>query len=69
MERVILGVEGMACEHCVRAVKAAVGALPGVGSVQVDLAAKTATVEYAPSQCSLEKIREEIEGQGYDLRD
>ena len=31
-------VEGMTCEHCVRAVTGEVGALPGVTGVRVDLA-------------------------------
>jgi copper chaperone len=31
-------VTGMACEHCVASVREEVGALPGVASVEVDLA-------------------------------
>jgi copper ion binding protein len=30
-------VTGMTCEHCVRAVKEEVGAIPGVSAVEVDL--------------------------------
>lgn len=67
MEKVILQVEGMSCEHCVKAVKGAVGALPGVGSVTVDLKAKTVTVDYDPAQCKPEGIKTEIEDQGYDV--
>lgn len=37
-------VEGMTCEHCVRAVRAEVAALPGVEDVAVDLAAATLAV-------------------------
>lgn len=67
MEKVILKVEGMSCEHCVKAVKSAVGALPGVDGVSVDLKAKTVTVEYDPAQCKPESIKTEIEDQGYDV--
>lgn len=67
MEKAILQVEGMSCEHCVKAVKSAVGALPGVSGVTVDLKAKTVTVDYDPAQCKQESIRAQIEDQGYDV--
>ena len=67
METTIINVEGMSCEHCVKAVTNAVGALPGVGSVSVDLGAGTATVEYDASQTPLGKIKAEIEDQGFDV--
>ena len=37
-------VEGMTCEHCVRAVTEEVGAVPGVAGVEVDLTAKRVAV-------------------------
>ena len=67
MEKTILNVEGMACEHCVNAIMKAVGALPGVNNVVVGLSEKTVTVEYDPAQTALDKIKSEIEGQGYDV--
>lgn len=38
-------IDGMVCEHCAAAVKGAISAVPGVGSVSVDLAGKRAEVE------------------------
>lgn len=38
-------VAGMSCEHCVAAVSAEVGAIPGVDAVTVDLAAGAVTVD------------------------
>jgi copper chaperone len=67
MEKSIINVEGMSCEHCVKAVKGAVGALAGINEVSVDLASNTVTVEYDPSQSTLEQIKSEIEDQGYDV--
>lgn len=67
MEKTELHVEGMACEHCVRAITGAVGKLPGVSAVLVDLSAKTATVEYDPAECPLDRIKLEIEDQGYEV--
>lgn len=67
METTVLRVEGMSCQHCVRAVTNAVGGLSGVADVKVDLAAKTATVRYDPAACPLEKIKKEIADQGYEV--
>ena len=67
MENIVLNVEGMSCSHCENAVKKAVGALEGVDSVAVDLAGKTATVEFDGGKVSLADIKNAIEEQGYDV--
>lgn len=67
MEKTILHVDGMACDHCVNSITKALSALPGIDSVAVDLKAGTTVVEYDPAQSPLEKIKEEIEDQGYDV--
>ena len=67
MERSVLNVEGMSCGHCAAAVTKALKALQGVQTVEVDLKAKTVTVEHDPARASLEKIKLEIEDQGYDV--
>jgi copper chaperone len=67
MEKTIINVEGMSCQHCVKAVTNALEALPGVSSVTVELEAKTAAVEYDPSLVTLEKMKNEIEEQGYSV--
>lgn len=40
-----IGIEGMACMHCVASVEKALAAVEGVKSVQVSLEAKKAAVE------------------------
>jgi len=67
MVKTVLNVEGMSCNHCVKAVTGAVGPLPGVTGVAVDLTAKTVTVEHNPSQTDIQKIKNAIEEQGYDV--
>ncbi len=67
MGKAVIKVDGMSCEHCVKAIKSAVGALPGVTAVAVDLTAKTVTVGHDPDKTMLEQIRLEIEDQGYDV--
>jgi copper chaperone len=67
METTILNVEGMTCEHCVKAIKDSVGALDGVIHVSVDITAMTVTVKYNTGTIPLGKIINEIEDQGYDV--
>ncbi|MEA5083481.1 MAG: copper chaperone CopZ [Lachnospiraceae bacterium] len=67
MENSVLKVDGMSCEHCVKAITKAVGALDGVDNVKVDLNQKTVTVIHDEAKASLNKIKLEIEYQGYDI--
>lgn len=67
MTTIVLTVEGMACEHCVAAITTALTTVPGITKVQVELNAKTVTVDYEPEQCSAENIRLTIEDQGYEV--
>lgn len=67
MAKSVIKVDGMACEHCVKAITNAVGALAGVAGVSVDLAAKTVTVDHDQDQASVQTIKSEIEDQGYDI--
>lgn len=67
MEKSIIKVKGMSCDHCVKAITKAVSALPGINGVEVSLSAATVTVEYDGAKSSLDNIRSEIEDQGYDV--
>jgi len=67
VKTVVFNVEGMSCQHCVDAVQSAVGNLEGVDEVKVDLAAKTAQVSYDENKLEPDKIKDEIEDQGFDV--
>ncbi|MDR1066619.1 MAG: copper ion binding protein [Clostridiales bacterium] len=67
MEKIMFKVDGMSCEHCVNAITNTVSALPGVAGVSVDLKAGTVTVEHDPGESPADKIKFEIEEQGYDV--
>ena len=67
MEKSIIKVEGMSCEHCVKSVTKAVSALPGIREVVVNLSVGTVTVEHDSVLSPLEKIMFEIEDLGYDV--
>ena len=62
-------VNGMSCEHCVKAVKGAAGRLDGVDSVSVDLKGKKVTVEFDPEKVTAAQMKDAIEDQGYDVVD
>ncbi|QOC93964.1 heavy-metal-associated domain-containing protein [Micromonospora craniellae] len=59
-------VQGMTCGHCVSAVSAEVGAIPGVDDIQVDLATGQITVT---SQRPLDPaaVRAAVDEAGYEL--
>ncbi|MDR2529184.1 MAG: copper chaperone CopZ [Synergistaceae bacterium] len=61
-------VEGMSCAHCVKAVTNAVKSLEGVKSVNVTLESKTAVVEFDAATVTEARIKEEIEEQGYEVK-
>ncbi|MEY8732272.1 copper chaperone CopZ [Peribacillus frigoritolerans] len=67
MEHVTLNVSGMSCGHCVNAVEGNVGKLTGVESVKVHLETGKVDVAFDKEKVSLEKIKETIDDQGYDV--
>lgn len=67
MAEAILKIEGMSCNHCVMAVTKALKAVPGVKEASVDLKAKQAAVAYDENVASIEKMKEAIEEEGYDV--
>lgn len=66
MKTETLTVHGMSCNHCVNAVQTA---LKDIGvEATVDLANKSVTVNFDEAQVSLDKIKETIDDQGYDVK-
>ena len=68
MEKITLNVQGMSCNHCVKSIEGSVGELKGVSTVKVHLDNGTVDVEYNPNEASLEKIKETIDDQGYEVK-
>jgi Cu+-exporting ATPase len=67
MSQVELPISGMTCANCARAVERAVKKLPGVASVNVNLASERAAVEYTPGAVSIAHIVAAIRKAGYDV--
>lgn len=59
-------VAGMTCSHCVNAVGAEVGALPGVADVRVDLQTGTVTVT-SDAPLDPARVRAAVDEAGYEL--
>jgi copper chaperone CopZ len=62
----VITVSGMTCEHCEKAVRAEISALPGVSQVDVDVASGEVKIlaEPAPDTATL---RAAVEEAGYQL--
>lgn len=64
----VFTVTGMTCAHCVAAVEAEVGAVPGVAAVRADLASGHLEVRADPS-VDPAAVRAAVEEAGYGLAD
>ncbi len=62
-----LQVTGMTCASCVEHIQKAVGDLPGVAKVTVNLASGSARVEYEPGITPLPEIKKAIQEIGYGV--
>ncbi len=62
---VTIPIGGMTCAACAQRIEKAIGKLPGVSFVTVNLATEKATVTYAPQTVRLSAIRDTIEKIGY----
>lgn len=62
-ETITLNIEGMTCDHCVKAVTGALSDVPGVSNADVNLDAKRAVVE--GSGIDVSKLVAAVEEEGY----
>jgi copper ion binding protein len=63
-----ISIEGMSCEHCVRAVKDALSSQNGVKSVDVSLERKNALVVYDDEHTRLSDLESAIVEEGYEVK-
>jgi copper chaperone len=63
MERLTMTIEGMTCEHCVRAVRGRLEKTPGVKVDDVQIG--SAVIEYNPATTNVDDIEEAIADEGY----
>jgi Cu+-exporting ATPase len=66
--RVVLALErggGVACPTCLRTIESVLEPLPGVRSVQTDVATERASVQFDPSAVSIKDMQEAVASVGY----
>lgn len=67
MQETTLSVPDVSCEHCVKTINGALGALPGVEAVNTEIPAKTVHLRYDPSQVSMDQIEATLDEAGYTV--
>ncbi|GHU22077.1 hypothetical protein FACS1894172_06700 [Spirochaetia bacterium] len=68
MEKAILRVEGISCDHCVKTITKAAGDLLGVKNVEVDLKGNTVSFMFDPAKSPLKNVEAAITDAGYDVK-
>jgi copper ion binding protein len=68
VEHVTVTAPDISCGHCVVTVKNAVGALPGVASVEADTATKRVEIDFDPGRVSLAQIEAALDEAGYPVQ-
>ena len=66
-EAMIVTASDISCEHCQRAIEGAVGALPGVDRVHVEIPSKQVQVTYNPAEISRGQIEATLDEEGYPV--
>jgi copper chaperone len=64
MHEMLLRVPGMTCDHCVAAVRGEIAKVPGVTSVDIDLASKGVAVH--GDAIDADAVRAAVEEAGYE---
>lgn len=67
MTKQTISVPDISCNHCKMSIEGAVGALNGVGKVEVHIEPRTVDVDYDDASVSIDAIHAAIEEQGYEV--
>ncbi|KQM11201.1 hypothetical protein AOA80_10010 [Methanomassiliicoccales archaeon RumEn M1] len=67
MNEITLNVKGMKCAGCQKRVEDALGAMPGVSSVKIDLKKGEVQVAYDGGSTTPDQIRKKIAETGYQV--
>ena len=67
MQTETMRIEGMTCMGCVNSVKNILEKLPGVGSAEVSLEQKRATIQYDPASTNVNQFKHAIEDAGFEI--
>lgn len=62
-----ISVPGISCDHCKMSIEQAVGELPGVDAVEVDISTRTVDLSFDEAAVGLDQIIDAIEEVGYEV--
>ena len=63
----ILNVPDISCGHCQATIQGALGAIPGIVSVNVDIQTKKVTVQYDAAVVGLDRMKEVLAEEDYPV--
>ena len=67
IEQTVVTAPDISCAHCAAAITSAVSAIPGVDSVDVDIASKRVTISHQPGAVDLAEIARVMDDEGYPI--
>ena len=67
MSNAILNVPDISCGHCQATIQGALGAIPGIVSVNVDIPTKKVTVQYDAAVVGLDRMKEVLAEEDYPV--
>lgn len=67
MKTVVIPIEGMSCMSCAARVTKTLEGLKGVSAAEVNLADRTARVQFAPNAIPVSQIVAAVKGLGYEV--
>lgn len=62
-----LSVPTIHCDNCKNSIEGALGGVEGIDTAEVSVAEKTVTVAYDDQAVGMDRIRQTIEEQGFDV--
>ncbi len=68
METVTYTAPAISCAHCQHAIEGALGALPGVETVRVDIPTKRVAVTYDPAMVGRPVLEAMLDEEGYPVQ-
>ncbi|XP_072040738.1 copper-transporting ATPase 1-like [Amphiura filiformis] len=63
---VVIGIEGMTCNSCVKSIEGRLSDHGGVKSIKVSLEDKNGTIEYYPNRVTAEQLRDAVDDMGFE---
>ena len=63
----VLNVPDISCGHCQATITGALGAIPGIESVNVDISTNKVSVQYDPTIVDLDRMKEALAVEDYPV--